>query len=69
MRFNLLLTGPVIGLLAGAVAAADDAPRLVPGKPAPPFTLKNQDDKDTSPADYKGKWLVVYFYPKDDTPG
>lgn len=37
--------------------------------PAPDFTLPNQDGKDVRLADYVGKWLVLYFYPKDDTPG
>jgi peroxiredoxin Q/BCP len=35
----------------------------------PDFKLKNQDGKELSLPDFKGKWLVVYFYPKDDTPG
>jgi len=39
------------------------------GDPAPTFTLKNQDGQDVSLEDYAGKWLVLYFYPKDDTPG
>ena len=33
------------------------------------FTLKETDGKDISLSDYKGKKLVVYFYPKDNTPG
>lgn len=37
--------------------------------PAPDFQLKNQDGQDVSLQDFAGKWLVVYFYPKDDTPG
>lgn len=36
---------------------------------APDFSLPDQDGKFHSLSDYKGKWLVVYFYPKDDTPG
>lgn len=36
---------------------------------APAFKLLNQDDKEVSLEDYAGKWLVLYFYPKDDTPG
>ncbi len=38
-------------------------------KPAPNFELLDQDGKSHSLADYRGKWVVVYFYPKDDTPG
>ena len=36
---------------------------------APDFTLQDQSGKAHSLADYKGKWLILYFYPKDDTPG
>lgn len=39
------------------------------GNPAPNFSLLNQDDKPISLGDFAGKWLVLYFYPKDDTPG
>jgi len=38
-------------------------------KPAPNFSLPDQDGKVHSLADYAGKWLVLYFYPKDDTSG
>jgi len=37
--------------------------------PAPDFTLPNETGKDVSLKDFRGKWVVVYFYPKDDTPG
>jgi peroxiredoxin Q/BCP len=36
---------------------------------APDFTLVDQDEVEVSLTDYAGKWLVLYFYPKDDTPG
>ena len=36
---------------------------------APAFTLFNQDEKKTTLHDCLGQWLVLYFYPKDDTPG
>lgn len=36
---------------------------------APDFLLKDSDGKLHSLKDYAGKWLVLYFYPKDDTPG
>jgi peroxiredoxin Q/BCP len=42
---------------------------LEAGKPFPDFSLPNQDGATTRLADFKGKWLVVYTYPKDDTPG
>lgn len=39
------------------------------GKKAPAFSLEGSDGKKHSLADYAGKTLVLYFYPKDDTPG
>lgn len=36
---------------------------------APQFSLPDQNGKIHSLSDYKGKWVVLYFYPKDDTPG
>jgi thioredoxin-dependent peroxiredoxin len=39
------------------------------GDKAPSFKLKNQDSKTISLSDFKGKPVVLYFYPKDDTPG
>lgn len=36
---------------------------------APQFTLQDTEGKDRSLADYEGKWIILYFYPKDDTPG
>ncbi|MDA8032929.1 MAG: peroxiredoxin [Actinomycetota bacterium] len=43
--------------------------RLAAGDEAPAFTLPDQDDAACSLADYAGQRVVVYFYPKDDTPG
>ena len=42
---------------------------LEAGTRFPNFSLKNQDGKTETLASYAGKWLVVYVYPKDDTPG
>ncbi len=39
------------------------------GKKAPAFTLPDQDGKMRKLSDYAGKWVLLYFYPKDDTPG
>ena len=38
-------------------------------KPAPAFKLPDQQGIEHSLSDYKGKWVVLYFYPKDMTPG
>ena len=40
-----------------------------PGKKAPAFSLEDQNGKTHSLTDYAGQPLVIYFYPKDDTPG
>ena len=42
---------------------------IEPGRKAPAFTLKDQDGKKHSLADYAGRPVVLFFYPKDDTPG
>lgn len=39
------------------------------GQPAPDFKLADQNGQMHSLADFKGQWLALYFYPKDDTPG
>lgn len=39
------------------------------GSQAPDFTLQNQDGESVSLSDYKGKKVILYFYPKDNTPG
>ena len=43
--------------------------KVRPGDAAPAFSLPNQDGKLVSLADFKGRAVVLYFYPKDDTPG
>lgn len=43
--------------------------RLNHGDDAPDFKLKNADEKEISLADFRGRWLVLYFYPKDNTSG
>lgn len=50
-------------------ALAEDIKVLKVGSPAPKFTLKDQNSKSHKLYDYKGKKVVLYFYPKDDTPG
>jgi peroxiredoxin Q/BCP len=59
------LTG-VIMIFSSQVARAD-APEV--GQPAPNFKLSDQNGKIHTLDDFRGKWLALYFYPKDDTPG
>jgi peroxiredoxin Q/BCP len=58
----------LLSVLAAWVAVAvADAPAL--GKPAPEFKLQDQNGKSHELKDYRGKWVTLYFYPKDQTPG
>ena len=50
-----------------AVRAGDKAPAV--GSAAPDFTLNSQENKPVSLHDFKGQWVVLYFYPKDFTSG
>jgi peroxiredoxin Q/BCP len=69
MKTSLKILGlAVIAALLMVVAVpAAEAPTA--GTKAPDFTLKSQEGKTVSLHDYKGKWVVLYFYPKDMTPG
>lgn len=49
------------------VAVAGDVPKI--GTVAPAFSLPDQSGKIRSLDEFRGKWLALYFYPKDDTPG
>ena len=42
---------------------------IAEGKKAPPFTLPDTDGRATSLADFAGKNVILYFYPRDNTPG
>jgi peroxiredoxin Q/BCP len=66
-RLSLLLVLS-LSLLFGPVSAAFAATPQ-PGQAAPDFRLQDQNGHWRTPADYRGHWLVMYFYPKDFTPG
>jgi thioredoxin-dependent peroxiredoxin len=72
MKFNRILFVTLFTclsmLIAYTIAGADSAIPEV-GKPAPEFTLKSDEGKEVSLKDYRGKWVVLYFYPKDFTSG
>ena len=51
------------------ISAAPLAEQPTPGEPAPDFELRDQDGQLHSIEDYRGQWVALYFYPKDDTPG
>jgi len=70
----MLLALAAVVLVAGGITvlglslrAGDKTPAV--GTEAPDFTLNSQDGKPLSLHDFRGKWVVLYFYPKDSTPG
>ena len=54
-------------LFVARAARAAELPAV--GKPAPDFNLPDQNGKQHALKDYRGKWLVLYFYPRDESPG
>jgi peroxiredoxin Q/BCP len=70
LRITLLVIAIVIiiflvpRLISGSRAAAP-----TPGSIAPDFSLPSQQGPAVSLQDYRGNWIVLYFYPKDQTPG
>ena len=62
-----LLAVCVLSLVAASAGAFADAPAV--GSPAPGFSLMSNEGKTVDLKDFKGKWVVLYFYPKDFTSG
>lgn len=60
------LLGALI-LLVSRMMQAGEVPKV--GTAAPDFNLPDQHGQNHTLKDFGGKWLVLYFYPKDDTPG
>ena len=71
MRTTVLLILAAVVVIAVSLVTVRAANTTVPtaGQPAPTFTLPSQDGSQISLASYHGKWVVLYFYPKDATPG
>ena len=63
----LAATAGVAALALAASGSATDNPSV--GSPAPEFELADQTGQLHSLEDYRGQWVVLYFYPKDETPG
>jgi len=68
LLFGLLV---VIGLAVGAYRAFAGPAKFIvrEGEPAPDFTLQDQQGRPVTLSSFRGQWVVLYFYPKDDTPG
>lgn len=65
---NLVRSMSLAFCVVCAISIAIAAPLEV-GKPAPEFKLMNQEGKPVKLKDFRGKWVVLYFYPKDFTSG
>ena len=63
----LLIAVVVALILSPSVSALTDPPAV--GSAAPDFSLSSNEGKQVSLKDYRGKWIVLYFYPKDFTSG
>ena len=73
-KISAIAVGIVVVLVVAGFAiqrsfAADNGPLPEVGQAAPTFTLPNQEGTPVSLDSYKGKWVVLYFYPKDMTTG
>src|SRR5947208_786386 len=70
MKMRNMILSVIIGLgTLGVMAAAEIQQQPEAGKPAPDFSLTTGDGSQVSLKDYRGKWIVLYFYPKDFTSG
>lgn len=67
IRYYSLAALLCIAVIAVAVAASSDAPAV--GSPAPEFKLATNEGTEASLSEFRGKWVVLYFYPKDFTSG
>jgi len=71
MKMTWIFLAIIVLLVGFAVVRAMGTGKKAPssGTPAPDFTLNSQDGKPLSLRDFRGKWVVLYFYPKDFTSG
>ena len=73
-KYSVIAVVVVAALVIGGfslqrIYAADNATMPEVGQAAPTFTLPNQEGTPVNLADFHGKWVVLYFYPKDMTTG
>ena len=67
MQFKSFITASVVVFLL--VFSSSSIAGIKVGDKAPNFTLQDQNNLTHTLSDYEGQWIVLYFYPKDDTPG
>jgi peroxiredoxin Q/BCP len=63
----LVIVAAALAVVVARLMSGSATPSV--GSEAPGFTLPSQDGTSVSLNDYRGKWVVLYFYPKDQTPG
>ncbi len=70
MKMNKLSLSAIVGFITLALMqGAETQKQPEVGQPAPDFSLTTGDGSQVSLKDYRGKWIVLYFYPKDFTSG
>ena len=66
---RLSVTKPIILLILLLISSSSVLANLEVGDKAPNFILNDQNNEAHQLSDYEGRWVILYFYPKDDTPG
>ncbi len=69
MRLLIVILVLVVGGTAAVLALGKSSSPPQAGRLAPDFSLSSQEGTRVSLTDYRGKWVVLYFYPRDMTPG
>lgn len=69
MHLHKFLIAAAMAVSLGVVPGLTEEAMPQAGQAAPAFQLPSQDGSPVSLTDLKGKWVVLYFYPKDNTPG
>ena len=67
MQLKSIITASIIAFLL--MTSSSSIAALKVGEKAPNFSLQDQNNITHTLSDYEGQWVVLYFYPKDDTPG
>jgi len=69
MKWLLIAAVAIVGLLLWRISAFANRNLPRAGQAAPDFELPDQHGKMRSLAEFRGSWVVLYFFPKADTPG
>jgi len=69
MKWLLIAAVAIVGLLLWRMSAFANRNLPRAGDAAPEFALPDQNGKTRSLVEFRGRWVVLYFFPKADTPG